>query len=120
MKQAATPEAKVTKTDAVRKFLKEHPTATNKEVSDGLQAQGITVTTNHVGNIKVTLRKRRKRTAAAKPAVAHVTHATQGEHGVGVGVAEIKAGLVFLKTIGSVALAKEALASAEEIRKIVV
>jgi arginine repressor len=118
MKQAATPEAKVTKTDAVRKFLKEHPTATNKEVSDGLQAQGIAVTTNHVGNIKVTLRKRRKRTAAAKPAVAHVTHATQGEHGVGV--AEIKAGLVFLKTIGSVALAKEALASAEEIRKIVV
>ena len=37
----------------------------------------------------------------------------------GIGVPEIKAALSFIKTVGSVSAAKQALAAAEEIRKIV-
>ena len=36
-----------------------------------------------------------------------------------IGVPEIKAALTYIKTVGSVAAAKQALAAAEEIRKIV-
>ena len=36
-----------------------------------------------------------------------------------IGIPEIKAALTFLKSVGSVSAAKQALAAAEEIRKIV-
>ena len=36
-----------------------------------------------------------------------------------IGITEIKAALTFIKSVGSVAAAKQAIAAAEEIRKIV-
>jgi len=93
-----------TKAQAVREYLRLHGKATNKEVSEGLKAEGITVTPNHVATIKATSKKRRR---AVKTVVAST----------GLDIAQIKAAFGLLKLCGSLAAAKAALAAAEEIRK---
>ncbi len=96
----------VNKTQAVRDYLKEHRKAKNAEVVEALAKRGISITSNYVGNIKATHNKRR---GVVKKAVAN------GQ----IGVPEIKSALAFIKSIGSVATAKQALAVAQEIREIV-
>ena len=100
----------VSKTQAVRDYLKAHKKAQNAEVVAALAKEGITITTNYVANIKATHKKRRK-------AVKKVVETVVAEGGVGV--PEIKAAFAFLKSAGSVAVAKEALAAALEIKKVV-
>jgi len=111
-KKAAASEAKVmekkpevSKAQAVRDYLKSHRGASNKEVSVGLKAQGVTVTPNHVANIKGKSKKRRK---AVKTVVAST----------GVDIAQIKAAFGLLKMCGSLGGAKGALNAAEEIKKL--
>ena len=96
----------VSKTQAVRDYLKANKKARNSEVVAALAKQGISITANYVGNIKAKHNKRRRavRTVVAKG---------------GVGIPEVKAALAFLKATGSVAAAKQALAVAEDIKKIV-
>ena len=96
----------VNKTQAVRDYFKAHKKAKNAEVVEALAKQGITITANYVGNIKATHNKRRR---AVRKVVA------KG----GVGIPEVKAALAFIKAMGSVAAAKQALAVAQEIREIV-
>jgi hypothetical protein len=106
-KQTVETKSKGTnKTQAVRDYLKSHKTAKSAEVVDALAKQGITITSNYVGNIKATHNKRR---GVVKKAVAN------GQ----IGVPEIKSALAFIKSIGSVAAAKKALEVAQEIRAIV-
>ena len=99
-------KSEVNKTKAVRDYFKTHKKATNQEVVAAMAKQGITITANYVGNIKSTKNKRRRamRTVVAKS---------------GIGIPEVKAALAFIKTVGSVAAAKQALAVAQEIKKIV-
>jgi len=104
------PQAEVNKTQAVRDYLKTHKKADRNEIVEALAAQGITVTANYVGNIKAKSKRRRR---AVKAVVENVV--AEG----GVGVPEIKAAFAFLKAVGSVAVAKEALAAALEIKKVV-
>ena len=92
------------KAQAVRDYLIAHPKASNKEVAEGLKAQGITITPNHVANIKAKSKKRRR---AVKKVVAST----------GLDIAQIKAAFGLLKLCGSLSAAKGALAAAEEIRK---
>ena len=92
-----------------REFLKAHRKASNKEVVEALKAKGITISANHVANIKAKSKTRRK---AVKKVVAAVAP-------TGIGVSEIKAALSYIKTVGSVDAAKQALAAAVEIKKIV-
>ena len=82
------------KSQAVRDYLKEHPTAANKDVAKALTAKGIKVTGNLVANIKARTAKRREvvKTVVSKS---------------GIGIPEIKAGLALLKVCGTVAAAKE-------------
>jgi len=96
----------VSKTQAVKDFYKKNPKASNQEAVDALAKEGITITANYVGNIKSNRKKRRN---VVKATVA------KGE----IGITEIKAALTFLKAVGSVSAAKQALTAAEEIRKIV-
>jgi len=96
----------VNKTKAVKDFFKKNPKASNQEAVDALAKEGITISTNYISNIKSNRKKRRN---VVKATVA------KGE----IGVTEIKAALSFIKTVGSVAAAKQALAAEEEIRKIV-
>jgi hypothetical protein len=108
-KRAAKAESKtngVNKTQAVRDFLKANKKATNSEVVAALGKQGITVTSNYVSTIKT---KHQKRRQVVTKAVATGS----------IGVPEIKSALAFIKAIGSVAAAKQALAVAQEIREIV-
>ena len=96
----------ISKTQAVKDFYKKNPKASNQEAVDALAKEGITISTNYISNIKSNRKKRRN---VVKATVA------KGQ----IGVTEIKAALTFIKTVGSVAAAKQALAAAEEIRKIV-
>ena len=96
----------VNKSQAVREYLKANRKAKNQEVVDALAKKGITITANYVGNIKATHNKRQR---AARKIVATG----------GVGIPEVKAALAFIKVVGSVEAAKQALAVAQEIRKIV-
>jgi hypothetical protein len=56
------------KTAAVQKYISAHPDASRKAICAALKRQGITITPNHVGNIKAKLKKDRK--LIAKPAAA--------------------------------------------------
>ena len=73
---------------------------------EALAKQGVTITASYVGNIKASHNKRRR---AVRKVVAKS----------GVGIPEVKAALAFIKAMGSVAAAKQALAVAQEIREIV-
>jgi hypothetical protein len=104
--------AKVNKSQAVRDYLKEHPGTANKDVAEALSKQGIKMAPDYVatvkGNMKTQKGKRKRRHTAAN-AMSVKT---------GVGIPEIKAAFALLKHCGSIALAKEALAAAAEIQKI--
>ena len=103
---------KVNKSEAVRTYLKEHPGTANKDVAEALSKQGITMAPDYVatvkGNMKAKRGKRKRRQTAA----------TAMSVKTGVGIPEIKAAFELLKHCGSIALAKEALAAAVEIQKI--
>ena len=102
----------VNKSQTVRDYIKSHPGVANKDVADALTKQGVAITPNHVANIKSKMAagkgKRRRRNTAATAMSAKT----------GVGIPEIKAAFALLKHCGSVAKAKEALAAAVEIQKI--
>ena len=110
---AKKPEpAKVNKSKAVRDFMAANPNAAPKEVSETLTKKGIEVSPNYVSSVKTQMAakkgKRKRRHKAAE--VASVK--------TGIGIPEIKAAFALLKHCGSLALAKEALAAAVEIQKI--
>ena len=107
--KVAEKKPEVNKTEAVRDYLKQHRKASSDEVVESLKAQGITVSNSLVRNVKSKSKKRRK---AVKQVVAAVAT-------TGIGVKEIKQALTFIKTVGSEAAAKQALAAAVEIKKIV-
>jgi hypothetical protein len=56
----------VSKTQAVRDYLKTHPGAMNKEIATALIKQGITITPGHVATIKTIDNKARAAKKAAK------------------------------------------------------
>ena len=97
------------KTQAVREYLKAHKRAKTSEVVKALGEQGVTVSASYISSIKA---KRKTRRTAVEKVVAAVAP-------TGIGVPEIKAAMTFLKAVGTMSAAKQALAAAEEIRKIV-
>ena len=110
---AKKPEpTKVNKSEAVRTYLKEHPGTANKDVAEALSKQGIKMLPDYVatvkGNMKTQKGKRKRRHTAANAMSVKS----------GVVIPEIKAAFALLKHCGSLALAKEALAAAAEIQKI--
>ena len=102
----------VNKSQTVRDYLKAHPGTANKEVADVLTKQGIKVSPNYVASVKgkmdVVKGKRKRRRTAANAMSAKT----------GVDIHEIKAAFALLKHCGGIAEAKEALAAAVEIQKI--
>ena len=56
----------VTKTQAVRDYLKDHPGAMSKEIAAALNRQGITINPGHVANIKTVLNKAERTRKPAK------------------------------------------------------
>jgi len=103
---AGTKKPEVSKTQAVKDYYKANKKASNQEVVDALAKQGITITANYVGNIKSTHNKRGQ---VVKKVVA------KGN----IGLTEIKAAFAFIKLMGGVDEATEALAAAKEIKEIV-
>jgi hypothetical protein len=110
---AKKPEAaKVNKSEAVRNYLKEHPGTQNKDVAAALSAQGIKMLPDYVatvkGNMKAKKGKRKRRQKAAEVAAVET----------GLSVANIKAAFGLIKQCGGVSQAREALASAAEIQRV--
>ena len=68
----------ISKSQAVRNYLKTHHKAANKEVSEALAKQGVQVSPNHVANIKA---KSKARHNAARAVVTRR----------GLGIPEVKA-----------------------------
>jgi len=99
----------VNKSQAIRNFLKKNKKSKAQEVVAALAKEGITVSIGLVHTVKAKSKRRKK---AVKQVVAAVAP-------TGIGVPEIKAAMSFLKTVGSDAAAKQALAAAVEIKKIV-
>ena len=66
---------KISKAQAVRDYLKDHPGAMNVEIATALAKQGIKLTPAHVGTIKAIDKKSRTAKKAAKKAVAAVAAA---------------------------------------------
>ena len=115
-KKAAKSKAKVTankpevsKSEAIRNYYKANPKAKTSEVIEALGKEGIKVSVSLVTTVKA---KRKRRRKAVKQVVAAVAP-------TGIGVREIKAALSFIKDVGSVDAAKQALAAAVEIKKVV-
>jgi 5-formyltetrahydrofolate cyclo-ligase len=109
--KGAANKPEVNKSQAIRDYFKMNKKAKTQEVMDALAAQGITVTANLVTTVKAKSKRRRR---AVKAVVENVV-----AQGGGVGVPEIKAAFAFLKAAGSVEIAKQALAAAIDIKKIV-
>jgi hypothetical protein len=103
---------KINKTKAVRDYMAANRKATPKEVSEALEKEGIEVSPSYVSNIKATAKckkgKRKRRRQAAEVASMQT----------GVSIDNIKAAFGLLKQCGGLAQAKEALASAAEIQKV--
>jgi hypothetical protein len=94
------------KKQAVVAYMKAHPRADRVEVVKGLADQGIKVSLNYISTLKARKQKRRQ-----------VVQAVVEQRGIGV--SDIKAALECLKVCGSVGVAKEALAAAADIKKMV-
>jgi len=100
------------KSEAVRNYLKEHPGIANKDVAEALSKQGIKMHPDYVATVKSKMKGtkgKRKRRQQAAEVVAVKT---------GIGVTDIKAAFMLLKHCGGLAQAKEALAAAAEIQKV--
>ena len=102
----------VNKSQSIRDYLKDHPGASNKEVADALTKQGIKLSPDYVSTVKGQMKAKKGKRKRRRKAAEVISVKT------GIGVAEIKAAFELLKHCGSIALAKEALAAAVEIRKI--
>jgi hypothetical protein len=110
-------QKRVNKSQMVRDFIKDHPNAVNREVSEALAKAGVKLTANHVANIraknKKSGRRRRRGKGTAAPAAAPAAAKR------GVSIAELKAALNLLKVCEGLAAAREALAAAHEIKAMV-
>jgi len=63
----------ISKTQAVRDYLKAHPGAMSKEIAAALTKQGIKINAGHVANIKTKINKEAATKKAAKKPAAAVT-----------------------------------------------
>ncbi len=100
----------INKTKAVLDYLKAHKGAGNKEVAEALTKQGVEINAGHVSTIKTQAKRRRR---ARRRVVLVVVEKTGG----GVDIPQIKAALALLKICENAKAAKEALAAAEDIKK---
>ena len=105
---AKKPEpVKVNKSQLIRDYIAANPDAGNKKISEALKVS-YNLVANVKGKMTAKMGKRKRRQQAAE--VMAVT--------TGVGVPEIKAAFGLLKHCGGIAQAREALAAAAEIQKV--
>ncbi len=102
----SAPAKPVNKTQAVKEYLHEHHNAKPLEVVAALKKEGVHVKASYVASIKSKSKRRKK-------AVRQVVETT------GIGIPEIKAAISLLKLTNGVVGAREALAAAQEIMKVV-
>jgi hypothetical protein len=105
-KQIMAKKPEITKTQAVRAYLKTHRGATSSEIAAGLAKQGIKITPGHVANIKTKLKNNRlARKAAARPAAVPVSPAPAAAEkptkpGDAITLEQVKKVAQTVKTIG--------------------
>ena len=92
----------VTKTQAVRDYLKAHRGAMSKEIAAALNKQGIKITPGHVANIKTKINAERAKKPKAVKAVARVAKASAPVAEPAPAVAEKPASTITIEQIKAV------------------
>ena len=106
----------VTKTQAVRNYLKASPKATPLEIVAALKKQGIKITAGHVSNIKTALNKARTaKKAAKKQAAAPVAVEKPVKAADSFTLDQIKAVVQTVKAVGGPARINELLGLIKEV-----
>jgi arginine repressor len=112
---------KVNKSQAVRDYLKTHPTDMSSEIVAALNKKGIKITLGHVANIKTTVNKARtaKKSAVVKPAAGVPASpepvAAEKKAGDTVTFEQIRAVTQTVKTVGGFARLNELLGLIKEV-----
>jgi hypothetical protein len=120
MRKKKSVSKKVSKSEAVRAYLKEHPDFMPVAVAEAMKEQGVDVTPAQVSTVKYNMqktqktRRRRRRKGAAVVAVVHAPKPVASNM-----LHEIKSALCLLKLAGSVKNAKAMLEVAQQIRELV-
>ena len=113
----------ISKTQAVRDYLKAHPGAMSKEIAAALTKQGIKINPGHVANIKTKVNKgAATKKAAKKPAVAVAKAAAAPEtvekptkNGDTCTLEQVKKVAQTIKTLGGLQRVTEVLAVIKEL-----
>jgi arginine repressor len=87
----------ISKTQAVRDYLKDHPRAMSGEIAKALTKQGIDITAAYVASIKTMINKT---DAAKKPAAAPAVVAKPTKNGDAITLEQVKKVAQTIKTIG--------------------
>ncbi len=111
---------KISKTQAVRDYLKDHPGAMNLEIAAALKRQGVTITPAHVGTIKtIDKKKQATKKAAKKAAVAESAPAPavveKPTNGGTITLEQVKMVAHTVQTIGGLQRVTEVLAVIKEL-----
>ena len=108
---------KVSKTQAVRDYLKEHPGAGNVEIAAALTKQGIKITRGHVSVIKSKDSKTHAiKKAAKKPTVVEAPAVEKpAKNGDTLTLTQIKLVAATIKTLGGIRRVMEVLAVIKEL-----
>jgi hypothetical protein len=111
----------ITKTQAVRDYLKDHPEAMSGEIAAALTKQGVTINAGHVANIKTKINKESgTKKAAKKPAVAAIPAAPAvvekpTKNGDSITLEQVKKVAQTIKTLGGLQRVTEVLAVIKEL-----
>ncbi len=109
---------KVSKTEAVRDYLKEHPGAGNVEIAAALTKQGIKITRGHVSVIKSKdIKTHAIKRAAKKPAVVEAAAPVEkpAPNGGTITLTQVKLVAATIKTLGGYQRVMEVLAVIKEL-----
>lgn len=108
----------LSKAQRIRKHLEEHPEARNRDVVDALKQHKVTAA--DVANVKSLLKrsetKQAKGSSATKPNTVPPESTALVPAGGGMSLAELEAGVVFVKSVGSITRAKHLLIILESIK----
>ena len=111
---------KVNKTEAVREYVKNHPTATGGEIAAALAKQRIKITANYAANIKTTINKGRtgkkaKKQQAAVEVAAPAAVETPTKANNMVSLEHVAAVALTIKALGGVARLNDLLSLIKEV-----
>jgi hypothetical protein len=109
----------LSKAQRIRKYLEDNPESRNRDIVEALKQHKVTAA--DVANVKSLLKRtgskqERKKTYESRPAGSRSESTALVPAGSGMSIAELEAGVAFVKAVGSVTRAKHLLIILESIK----